>query len=302
MNYFYVGAMADDKTSPNTAAGAAKASPLRTDTDEVSVELRHLLDTIFEHCGMDFRNYAYSSLKRRVWRRVIEESAGSISGLQKLVMADPACLERLLNSLTIHVSAMFRDPGFYLALRQKVLPVLRTYPFLRIWVAGCSTGEEAYSLAMLLHEEGLYQRCRIYATDVREAVLRKAMSGIFPLSAMQEYTRNYQQAGGQRAFAEYYSADSESVVFRPFLKDNVIFAVHNLTSDASFNEFHLVCCRNVMIYFNRSLQAQVHRLIHESLITFGYLGLGRSESVRFSGCDHLYESVSAKERIYRKIK
>jgi chemotaxis protein methyltransferase CheR len=229
--------MAEDKISSKTVAGSPnKGSCPETDTRGDSAELHHLLDAIFEQSGMDFRNYAYSSLKRRVWRRVIEEGTGTISGLQKLATVDPNCMERLLNSLTIHVSAMFRDPGFYLKLRERVLPVLRTYPFLRIWVAGCSTGEEVYSLAILLHEEGLYDRCRIYATDVRESVLRKAMAGIFSLSTMQEYTQNYQQAGGQRAFAEYYTADCESVVFRPFLRDNVIFAAHNLVGDASFNE------------------------------------------------------------------
>jgi chemotaxis protein methyltransferase CheR len=241
-------------------------------------------------------------LKRRVKRRVVEEGTGTIADLQKLAMADPACRERLLTALTIHVTAMFRDPAFYLAFRQQVLPILRTYPFLRLWIGGCSTGEEVYSLAILLHEEGLYQRSLIYATDVREAVLNKARAGIFPLSVMQEYTSNYQQAGGRHAFAEYYTADSESVIFRPYLRENVVFGTHNLAGDASLNEFHGIFCRNVMIYFNRSLQERVHRLFYESLVMFGYLGLGRSESVRFSGCEHLYEAVSAKERIYRKIK
>ncbi|MEI9961374.1 MAG: protein-glutamate O-methyltransferase CheR [Limisphaerales bacterium] len=281
---------------------AKNISSRPADAEKESVELRSLLDAVFERYGMDFRDYAYSSLKTRVLRRVIEENTGTISSLQKLALADPACMERLLTALTIHVTAMFRDPGFYLALREKVLPVLRTYPFLRFWVAGCSTGEEIYSLAILLHEEGLYSRCRIYATDLRDAVLDKARAGIFPLSMMQEYTRNYQQAGGTQAFAEYYTSDNEFVVFRPFLRENVVFSTHNLVSDASFNEFHAVFCRNVMIYFNRSLQERVHRLFHESLVTFGYLGLGRSESVRFSDCEDTYEAVSAKERIYRKIK
>jgi chemotaxis protein methyltransferase CheR len=271
-------------------------------TDAEAAELRLLLDAIFERYGVDFRSYAYSSLKRRVMRRVIEENTGTITALQKLVLEDRASMDRLLNSLTIHVTAMFRDPAFFLTLRETVLPVLRTYPFIRLWVAGCSTGEEVYSLAILLHEEGLYSRCRIYATDVREAVLDRARSGIFPLSMMRDYTRNYQQAGGQNAFAEYYTSDHEFVVFRPFLRENVIFATHNLAGDASFNEFHGIFCRNVMIYFNRTLQERVHRLFHESLVTYGYLGLGRSESIRFSDSEHLYEPVVAKERIYRKIK
>jgi chemotaxis protein methyltransferase CheR len=205
-------------------------------------------------------------------------------------------------ALTIHTTSMFRDPAFYLVLREQVVSVLRTYPFLRLWVAGCSTGEEVYSLAILLHETGLYPRCRIYATDMNEIVLNKARAGIFHLSVMQEYTRNYLKAGGDRAFTEYYTADSENVVFRSFLRENVVFAAHNLAGDASFNEFHGIFCRNVMIYFNRSLQDRVHKLFHDSLVTFGYLGLGRSESVRFSSWENSYEPVSAKERLYRKIK
>lgn len=284
-----------------TQAGTNTGRP-PTGSDKESAELRLLLDAVFDRSGVDFRDYAQSTLRRRILRRVMEENTGSISGLQARALADPACMERLLTVLTIHVTAMFRDPGFYLALREKVLPVLRTYPFLRLWVAGCSTGEEVYSLAILLHEEGLYSRCRIYATDLRESLLDNARAGIFPLSAMREYTLNYQQSGGQRAFAEYYTADHEFVVFRPFLKENVVFAVHNLASDASFNEFNAILCRNVMIYFNRPLQERVHGLFRESLVTFGYLGLGRSESVRFSRCEHQYEPVSAKERIYRKIR
>ncbi len=295
--------MGEDKKGIQMPSAAGKVPPhCLPDVERESIELRLLLVAVFERYGVDFRDYAYSSLKRRVMRRVIEENTGSITGLRELVLTDRAAMERLLTTLTIHVTAMFRDPGFYLALREKVLPVLRTYPFIRLWVAGCSTGEEVYSLAILLHEEGLYSRCRIYATDLRETVLDKAKAGIFPLAVMQDYTRNYQLAGGQHAFAEYYTSDNESVVFRPFLRENVVFATHNLAGDASFNEFHAVFCRNVMIYFNRLLQERAHRLFYESLITFGYLGLGRSESMRFVTGEHLYEPVAAKERIFRKIK
>jgi len=218
------------------------------------------------------------------------------------VLADPACMARLLPCLTVSVSSMFRDPAFFLALREHVVPILRTYPFARLWVAGCSTGEEVHSLAILLHEEGLYERCRIYATDVDESALARAKAGIFPLSAMQEYTRNYQKAGGRGAFAEYYTAGHDAVVFRPYLRDNVVFAAHNLAGDASFNEFHGILCRNVMIYFNRSLQDRVHKLLYDSLAPFGYLGLGHCESVRFSPFESVYEAVSLKERLYRKIR
>jgi chemotaxis protein methyltransferase CheR len=281
---------------------AAQPAPPPLAADPEALELRALLEAIFDRYGLDFRDYAYSSLKRRVMRRVLGEGTGTISRLQDKVLADAATMERLQLELTIHVTAMFRDPGFFQAFRQQVVAALSTYPFIRIWVAGCSTGEEVYSLAILLHEAGLYPRCRIYATDVSDRVLNKAKDGIFPIAAMQDYTRNYQKAGGQQSFAEYYTADSDFAIFRPFLRENVIFAAHNLAGDASFNEFHAIFCRNVMIYFNRTLQDRVHALFYESLVTFGYLGLGRSETMRFTSYEHHYESVAGKERIYRKIK
>jgi chemotaxis protein methyltransferase CheR len=269
--------------------------------DPEASDIRLLLDALYERAGVDFRAYAYSSLKRRILARVQRENVGSISGLQKLVLRDREGLDRLVTGLTIHVTAMFRDPAFYRLMRHDIVPVLRTYPFLRFWVAGCSTGEEVYSLAILLQEEGLYPRCRIYATDLNEAVLAKAQSGIFPLAAMQEYTRNYQLAGGHRSFAEYYTADNDYAILRPELRANIVFAAHNLVGDASFNEFHGIFCRNVMIYFNRTLQERVHRLFYESLLTFGYLGLGRSETIRFTPHASAYEEVSERGKIYRKI-
>jgi chemotaxis protein methyltransferase CheR len=269
--------------------------------DPEASDIRLLLDTLYERAGIDFRSYAYSSLKRRILARVQGENVGSIAGLQKLVLHDPDCQTRLVTGLTIHVTAMFRDPSFYRLLRHEIVPVLRTYPFLRFWVAGCSTGEEVYSLAILLQEEGLYPRCRIYATDLNEAVLAKAQSGIFPVAAMQEYTRNYQRAEGNRSFADYYTADNDFAILRPDLRENMVFAAHNLVGDASFNEFHGIFCRNVMIYFNRTLQERVHRLFHESLLTYGYLGLGRSETIRFTPHAGAYEEVNAQEKLYRKI-
>ena len=269
--------------------------------DPEASDIRLLLDTLYERAGVDFRSYAYSSLKRRILSRVQRENVGSIPGLQKLVLRDPACQERLVTGLTIHVTAMFRDPAFYRLVRREIVPVLRTYPFLRFWVAGCSTGEEVYSLAILLQEEGLYPRCRIYATDLNEAVLGKAQRGIFPLAAMQEYTRNYQRAEGHRSFAEYYTADNDFAILRPDLRENIVFAAHNLVGDASFNEFHGIFCRNVMIYFNRALQERVHRLFYESLLTYGYLGLGRSETIRFTPHASAFEEIDPREKLYRKV-
>lgn len=265
------------------------------------VQLQELLVAIFERYGSDFRSYAVSSLRRRVLKQVADEGLDSISGLRTLVLDDAMAMARLQRTLTIHVTSLFRDPAFYVAFRKLAVPRLRTYPYLRFWIAGCSTGEEVYSLAILLVEEGLYDRSRIYATDMSEPVLERARSGIFPTSLMQEYTRNYQNAGGRCSLAEYYTAEEDFAVLRGSLRDNVVFAAHNLVGDTSFNEFHGIFCRNVMIYFDRSLQNRVHGLIYDSLVTFGYLGLGRSESVRFSPYEKAYEPVDEKEKLYRKI-
>ena len=265
-------------------------------------DLRQLLETVHERSGLDFREYAYSSLRRRVARAVGDAQAGSVAALHRRLKGDDTLLGGLIRGLTVHTTAMFRDPMFFRVFRQEVVPVLRTYPFVRLWVAGCSTGEEVYSLSILLREEGLAERCRIYATDVSESVLERARAGVFPLSAMQEYSRNYQLAGGTRPFLDYFSADSEWVVFQRQLRDNVVFGTHNLVSDASFNEFHVILCRNVMIYFRRPLQERVHQLFYDSLIIFGFLGLGRSESIRFTPQAASYDALDRRERIYRKVR
>ena len=266
------------------------------------IELELLLEGIYRRYGFDFREYAPASLRRRVRRRMHGEDAGSISALQELVLHDPAVMERLLLDLSINVTAMFRDPSFFLSLRQNVVPLLRTYPFARIWVAGCSSGEEVYSLAILLDEEGLAERVRIYATDINEAVLEQARLGVFPLDKMREYTQNYIRAGGTQAFSEYYVARYDGAQFSRSLVENVVFAQHNLASDAAFNEFHVIVCRNVMIYFDKSLQEHVHRLFHESLARLGVLALGQKETIRFSPHEESYEVLDASEKLYRKVR
>jgi chemotaxis protein methyltransferase CheR len=271
------------------------------DSDDEAVQLKDLLNAVFKLYEVDFRSYALSSLKRRVMKHMHEEGLGTIRELQTRVLADAAALGRLVRALTVHVTAMFRDPAFYLAFREEAVPLLRTYPYLRFWIAGCSTGEEVYSLAILLVEEGLYERCRIYATDLSEQMIGRAQSGIFSVASMQEYTRNYQKAGGQRSFAEYYTADNDYVVVRSGLRRNIVFSTHNLVRDSSFNEFHVIFCRNVMIYFNRSLQERVHGLFYDSLLTFGYLGLGRSEDIRFTRHEKNYKAVAAPEKLFRKV-
>ncbi|WP_026732097.1 CheR family methyltransferase [Fischerella sp. PCC 9605] len=265
------------------------------------IEIQLLLEGVYRYYGFDFRNYALSSLKRRIWKTVNAEGLTTISGLQEKVFHDPECLEKFLFNLSVNVTTMFRDPNFFLALRNKVIPILKTYPFIRIWHAGCSTGEEVYSMAILLKEEGLYHRSRLYATDVNEMVLRKAKSGIFPIELMREYTHNYIQAGGKKSFSEYYTAAYGNAIFSSDLKENIVFSLHNLATDNSFNEFHVIFCRNVLIYFNKDLQNRVHKLFYESLIRLGILGLGRQESIKFTPHEKDYEQLISSEKIYRKM-
>jgi chemotaxis protein methyltransferase CheR len=283
-------------TQPSQGARPAEA---RDGVEEI--ELALLLEGVFRLYGFDFREYAPASLRRRVWRRVHAEGLSTIAGLTERLLHDSATMERLLLDLSINVTAMFRDPTFYVAFREQIVPLLRTYPYTRIWVAGCSTGEEVYSLAILLDEEGLYERTRIYATDINESVLERARAGMFPLDKMQEYTKNYIRAGGTRAFSEYYVAAYDDAQFTRTLIENVVFAQHNLVSDRSFNEFHVIVCRNVMIYFDKRLQDHVHGLFYESLANFGILGLGHKESIRFTPYAQQYEAVDADEKLYRKV-
>src|SRR3954454_11270408 len=281
------------------ASPVEQQATARHDVDEIELDL--LLEGVYRRYGFDFREYAPASLRRRVWRRTHAEGLRTLSALQDKVLHDPACMERLLLDLSINVTAMFRDPTFYLAFREKVVPLLRTYPFTRIWVAGCSTGEEVYSLAILLQEEGVYERTRIYATDINESVLERARAGVFPIEKMKEYTQNYIRAGGSHAFSEYYLAAYDGAQFQRSLIENVVFAQHNLVSDRSFNEFNVIVCRNVMIYFDRALQDRVHRLFYDSLAMFGVLALGAKESIRFSPFEDSYEDLDANERLYKKV-
>jgi chemotaxis protein methyltransferase CheR len=270
--------------------------------DLEKIELDCLLEALYRRYGFDFREYAPASLRRRVNRRVKLEELASISALQEQVLRDPDVMQRLLLDLSINVTAMFRDPSFHLAFREKVVPLLRTYPFARIWVAGCSTGEEVYSLAILLEEESLYDRSRIYATDINEDVLERARLGVFPLAKMQDYTRNYINAGGKRSFSDYYTSAYDGAAFDRSLMRNVVFAQHNLATDRSFNEFHVILCRNVMIYFERTLQERVFELFDASLARFGILGLGHKESLRNNPRAAEFEEIDGAERIYRKLR
>jgi len=278
------------------------AVPLSASDEEARerLEIDLLLEAIHRRYSYDFRGYALASLRRRLWHRVHAEGLQTLSGLQERLLHEPACMERLLRDLSINVTEMFRDPGFYRALRERVFPLLRTYPFIRVWNAGCATGEEIYSLAIALREEGLLERTRIYATDINGAALQRAREGAFPLERMKRYTENYLSAGGSESFSSYYVAYSDQARFDPKLAEGVVFAQHNLVTDGSFNEFHLIVCRNVMIYFGFDLQEEVLELFGDSMARFGILALGRKESIRRSRQAELYEPLHEAERIFRR--
>jgi chemotaxis protein methyltransferase CheR len=264
------------------------------------MELRLLMEAIYLKYSYDFRDYAGASQKRRVLQALTRLDCPTIPDLQAKVLNDPSVFMQLLQYLTIPVSEMFRNSTFFLALRQQVMPRLQTYPSLKIWVAGCSTGEEVYSLAILLREEGLLERTLIYATDINPASLDKARQGIFPLSSIRGHTANYQQAGGKQAFSDYYTAAYDAAIFDKSLRDNITFADHSLATDSVFSETQLVLCRNVLIYFTKKLQDRAFGLFHESLGNRGFLGLGSKESIDFSAYAQRFEPLARAERIFRK--
>jgi chemotaxis protein methyltransferase CheR len=277
----------------------SKVMTIGSELEDVEIDL--LLEGVYRFYGFDFRQYSRASIKRRILELMRNEKTDTVSGFQDKVLHDSACLDRFLLGLSVHATAMFRDPSFYLTFRKRVVPLLRTYPTVQIWIAGCSTGEEVYSLAILLKEERLYEKCRIYATDISQAVLRKARDGIFPLVSMRDYTNNYHQAGGINEFSDYYTAQYDSVIFSSTLKHNVVFCEHNLATDGSFNEFQVILCRNVMIYFNKDLQARVHNLLYDSLSMFGVFGLGNKESLKFTPRAGSYEHLNHTDKLYRKV-
>jgi chemotaxis protein methyltransferase CheR len=264
------------------------------------IEMRLLLEAVYAKYSHDFREYSGASLKRRVQHALLQLGCDTISQLQSKVLRDAAVFQQLLEILTIPFTEMFRDPTYWLALRQQVVPMLQTYPSLKVWVAGCATGEEVFSLAILLQEEALLQRTLIYATDINPVVLEKARQGIFPIAAVRQHTANYQAAGGKRAFSDYYSAAYDAARFDPELVRNVTFADHSLATDSVFSETHFISCRNVLIYFNKALQNRALGLFHESLCNRGFLGLGSKESLDFSHFADKFEPLSRRDRLFRK--
>ena len=265
------------------------------------IEIKLLLEGLYSFTGFDFRNYVSASIRRRIWYRIRTERLKNVSSLQEKVFHDPKVLKRLLSDFSIHVSEMFRDPQFFKSFRENVVPLLKQLPFIRIWHAGCSKGEEPYSIAIILYEEGLYDKTMIYATDMDEDLLREAKKGAYPLNRMQTFLDNYQSAGGKKEFAGYFKFSNGKAVIHPFLTQNVVFAQHNLATDHSFNEFHVIICRNVMIYFNKTLQERVHGLFYESLSPSGILGLGSKEDIAFSIYAHSYKIFDQSQKIYQKV-
>lgn len=270
-----------------------------TPLEDLEIEL--LLEGVYRHYGHDFRGYAPATVRRRVLHCLGSEGLQTVSALQDRVLHDPAALTRLLAALSIHVTEMFRDPSFYRALRDQVLPVLRTHPFLRVWHAGCSTGEEVYSLAIWLEEAGLLSRTRLYATDMSAPALAVARQGIYPAEKLAAYARNYAGAGGTQDFQNYFTQQYDHGRVKASLRRNITWGQHNLVTDGSFNEFHLILCRNVMIYFARPLQEQVQGLLLGSLVPFGVLGLGQHETLEFSPHVAAFETLNFREKLYRRI-
>jgi len=267
----------------------------------VSAEnIEELLNNIVQVHGYDFTGYSHASIKRRIDAFYTKGRFTSFTDMQHKLLKEPAYFLHFVEEVTVNVTEMFRDAGFYKALREEILPVLATYPFIRIWHAGCSTGEEVYSMAILLKEANLLQKAILYATDINQGVLEKAKTGIFPISTMQQNSENYIKSGGKGDFSTYYHANYNNAKFLGSLSERMIFSTHNLVADSSFNEFQLILCRNVLIYFDRELQGKVLQLFDRSLDSLGFLALGSKESLRFSNISAHYKQVPNKEKIWRK--
>jgi chemotaxis protein methyltransferase CheR len=269
-------------------------------TEQISdEELEDIVSLIRIRHGYDFSNYAAASLKRRV-EKFMQQSKASLFDLKYHITNDKAYFFWMLQSLTVNVTEMFRDPQFYKMMRETILPKLSSYPIIKIWHAGCSTGEEVFSMAILLKELDLLKRSKIYATDINISNVEKAVAGIIPMHYMKDYTANYIKSGGTEDFSDYYTAKYNNAIIKKELKKNIVFSQHNLVTDHAFNEFHLICCRNVLIYFNNKLQNHAMTLFYESLAPLGYLALGTKESIAFTDVQTRFETVSGTNKIFRR--
>lgn len=270
----------------------------RAEIENIEIDL--FLEALCKRSGYNFSGYAKASLKRRINKTIKEFELNSISDMIPKVMHDENFLNRLLFNFSITVSEMFRDPFFFKTLRENVIPFLKTYPYIKIWHAGCATGEEVYSLAILLKEEGIYDKCTIFATDFNNTALIKAKEGIYAIDSIKEYTANYQKAGGKSSFSDYYITNGSFAKINKNLKEKITFAHHNLVSDGVFSEMHLILCRNVLIYFDSDLQNRVLNLFSEALINNGFLVLGTKETINYSSIINRFETINDKLKIFRK--
>ncbi len=270
----------------------------KSEIEKIEIDL--LLEAINSRYGYDFRNYARASLKRRIINMVENAEVDHISELIEKVLYDPEFFDRFLIEMSVTVTEMFRDSEFFLALRKNIIGILKTYPFVKIWHAGCATGEEVYSMAILLHEEGFLSKVQIYATDYNFHSLETAGNGLFNLEDVLSYETNYVDSGGKKKLSDYYVAKYKSAKFYDFLKENITFTHHNLVTDGVFGEMHLIICRNVIIYFNKELQERIFSLFNDSLIRDGFLCLGAKETLEFSGIHSKFKLIMNKERIYQK--
>jgi len=264
------------------------------------IEIRLLLEALFLTYHYDFRNYAMASVKRRLRQARQALGFATISAMQESILHDPSLLPKLLGYLTVQVSEMFRDPSFFRAIREKVVPHLKTYPSLKVWIAGCSAGEELYSMVILFREEGLEERTLFYATDINAEALAVAEAGVYALDRVQLFTENHRKSGGKSSLSDYYQAAYGRASFDKSLRRNVVFSDHSLVTDAVFAEMHLISCRNVLIYFDRDLQDRAIRLFEGSMVRKGFLGLGAKESLRFSALAGSFEELSREEKLYQK--
>ncbi len=271
---------------------------MQTETDEI--ELKLLLDAILQRYHYDFRGYALASLRRRLTQAKGHFNCSSYSALQERVLHDADVLPKLLSYLTVQVSELFRDPAYFRAIRESVVPYLKTYPSLKVWVAGCSTGEELYSLAILFREEGLEQRTMFYATDINPDALKRAEAGVYQLERIPLFTQNHQLSGGRSSLSDYYTAAYGAAVFDKTLRQRTVFSDHSLVTDSVFAELQLTSCRNVLIYFDRGFQDRALSLFKDSLVPNGFLGLGAKESLRFSKCADAFQEFSRETRIYQR--
>ena len=269
-------------------------------TEEIDEQIDTIMADAFELYGYDFTGYSRASFKRRILRLYALDRMVSFAEFRYLIRSDPGYFKRFMEQVTINVTEMFRDPEFYKCLRQEILPNLGTFPFIRIWVAGCSTGEEAYSVAILLKELKLLRKSLLYATDINSLVLEKGAKAMIPMNKMKQYSENYIESGGREDFSTYYTANYSLAKLNDELREKIVFSTHNLVSDTSFNEFQLILCRNVLIYFDRELQSKVFTLFDRSLDTFGYLALGTKETMFEKAINEKYKKVGT-QKIWRKI-